>query len=248
MTSTGPSPRPSPEAWFATTHWSVVLAARAGDSLRAAEALETLCRTYWYPLYTFVRRQGQNPQDAEDLVQEFFARLLQKNFLKAVNPERGRFRTFLSMAMKRFMANEWDRQQARKRGGGQIPLPLDTTLAERRYQDGAAVEMSADLAFDRQWAITLLEAALSRIGQEQERLGKGPEFHVLKQFLTVGKEAIPYHKIAVQLRVSDAAVRMAAHRLRRRFREIFREEITQTVANATDVDEEIRHLLRVLGS
>lgn len=232
---------------FVITHWSVVLAAKDRSSPQSDQALETLCRTYWYPLYVFVRRQGRSPHDAQDLVQEFFARLLQKNYLQAVEPERGRFRTFLIMALKRFLANEWDRVRAQKRNGGQAPLPLAAELAEGRYQEEASAEMAADLAFDRQWAITLLDQALARVRDEHERLGKRTEFEVLRQFLTVGHETVPYGAVAVQLGLSEAAVKMAVHRLRQRYRAALREAIGETVVCPEDVDAEVRHLLRVLS-
>jgi len=234
-------------AVFATTHWSVVLAAKDRDSPQSQAALETLCRTYWYPLYVFARRQGHQPHDAQDLVQGFFARLLEKDYLAAVDQERGRFRTFMIMAFKRFLANEWDRNQAQKRGGGQTPLPLDPELAENRYQEEASIEMAADRAFDRHWAVTLLDQALARVREEHEQQGKGSHFKVLRQFLTVGKEPIVYAAAAAELGQSEAAVKMAVHRLRRRYRAAFREAIAQTVATPADVEEEMRHLLQVLS-
>jgi RNA polymerase sigma-70 factor (ECF subfamily) len=243
----GSTATPAGPGVFVTTHWSVVLAAKDKNSPQSEEALETLCRTYWYPLYVFARRQGHQPQDAQDLVQEFFMRLLQKDYLEAVEPERGRFRTFLIMAFKRFLANEWDRSRAQKRGGGQTPLPLDPELTENRYQEEGSVEMAADLAFDRHWAVTLLDYALARVRDERERRGKAAEFEVLRQFLTVGKEPIGYDAAAAELGLSEPAVKMAVHRLRRRYRAIFREAIAQTVATPADVDEEIRHLLQVLS-
>jgi RNA polymerase sigma factor (sigma-70 family) len=234
-------------AAFVPTHWSVVLAAKDKSSPQSQEALETLCRTYWYPLYVFARRQGHQPHDAQDLTQEFFIRLLQKDYLDAVEQERGRFRTFLIMAFKRFLANEWDRSRAQKRGGGQTPLPLDPELTENRYQEEASVEMGADLAFDRHWAVTLLDQALARLRDEHQQQGKGAEFEVLRQFLAVGKDPITYGVVADQLGQSEAAVKMAVHRLRRRYRTVFREAIAQTVTAPADVEEEMRHLLQVLS-
>ena len=233
-------------ATFVTTHWSVVSAARDKDSPQAQQALETLCRAYWYPLYVFVRRQGNGPEDAEDLVQEFFARLLRKHYLDAVEPERGRFRTFLIMALKRFMANEWDRSRAKKRGGGQELLSLDTALAESRYRLESPVEMEADLAFERQWALTLLDDALTRVADEQKALGKGTEFELLRRFLTVGTDPASYREIAAKLGATEVAVRMAVHRLRRRYRQVFRDALAQTLASPTDLDAEMRYLLEVL--
>jgi RNA polymerase sigma-70 factor (ECF subfamily) len=234
-------------AVFVPTHWSVVLAAKDKSSPQSQEALETLCRTYWYPLYVFARRQGQQPHDAQDLTQEFFIRLLQKDYLDAVEQERGRFRTFLIMAFKRFLANAWDRSRAQKRGGGQIPLPLDPELAESWYQEEASVQMAADLAFDRNWAVTLLDQALARLRDDYQQQGKGAEFEILRRFLAVGKDPISYGEVAGLLGQSEAAVKMAVHRLRRRYRAVFREAISQTVAAPADVDEEMRHLLEILS-
>jgi DNA-directed RNA polymerase specialized sigma24 family protein len=180
-------------------------------------------------------------------VQEFFVRLLQKEYLEAVERERGRFRTFLIMAFKRFLANERDRSRAQKRGGGQTPLPLDPELAENWYQEEASVEMAADLAFDRHWAVTLLNQALARVRAEHEQQGKRAEFEVFRQFLTVGQVPVAYGVVAAQLGQSEAAVKMAVHRLRRRYRAVFREAIAQTVATPADVEEEMRHLLQVLS-
>ena len=232
---------------FVATHWSVVLAAKDKESPQSDRALETLCRTYWPPLYVFLRRQGHRPHDAQDLVQEFFARLLRLDYLKAVEPARGRFRTFLIMALRRFLANEWDRARAEKRGGGQVPVPLDAEIAENRYQEESAAPMAADLAFDRQWAITLLDQALARVREEQARQGKSAEFEVLRRFLTPGVEPLPYGAVAGQLGVSEAAVKMAVHRLRRRYREFFREAIAQTVTGPAEVEEEMSYLLQVLS-
>ena len=247
MTTTSPTGPRASEAWFRTTHWSVVLSAQDKSSPQSDQALESLCRTYWYPLYAFVRRQGQSPADAEDLVQEFFARLLAKDYLAVVDREKGRFRTFLVMAMKRFLANEWDRLRTQKRGGGQAALPLDAAQAEIRYQEDASLSRTAHMAFDREWAVTLLHQTLTRLRQEHERLGSGQDFEVISRFLTVGKESIPYAQTAVQLGISEAAARMAVHRLRRRFREVVREEVAQTVARAEEVDEEIRYLIEILS-
>jgi RNA polymerase sigma-70 factor (ECF subfamily) len=230
-----------------TTHWSVVLAAREKDSPRNREALEALCRTYWYPLYAFVRRQGRSPHDAQDLTQGFFARLLEKDYLQAAAREKGRFRTFLLVALKRFLANEWDRVRARKRGGGQVVLSLDTELAEQRYRVEPAEGVTAERIFERRWALTLLEQTMTRLRQEFTTAGKPDEFERLKVFLTAESGAIGYADIAGALGVSAGAARVAVHRLRKRFREVFREEIAHTVSSPEEIDEEVRHLLTVLG-
>ena len=198
------------------------------------------------PLYAYVRRRGHSPPDAQDLTQEFFARLLAKHWIESADREKGRFRTFLLTAMSRFLANEWDRAGTQKRGGHAAHVPLDTKTAETRYEADSALTLTPDRLYDRHWAMTLLERALNRLGTEQERAGKAKEFAVLSPFLTAERAAIPYAEAAAQLGISEPAARQAVHRVRRRFREVFREEITQTVAAPQEVDEEIRHLLAAL--
>ncbi|SRR5258708_4007470 len=234
---------------FVTTHWSVVLSARDQASPECADALETLCRVYWYPLYAYARWQGRSPHDAEDLTQEFFARLLQKNYLDAVEPARGRFRTFLRVAFKRFMADEWDRLQTQKRGGGAAPIPFDTALAEQLYQNEPPPRLPAERMYEHRWALALLEQTMRRLRAEFDMAGKGEEFDRLKHFLAVGKADIPGAAPAGSEGAGqkDGTLRVAVHRLRKRFRQIFREEIAQTVARPEDVEEELRHLLAVLS-
>jgi RNA polymerase sigma factor (sigma-70 family) len=232
---------------FVTTHWSVVLSARKKDSPQSAAALETLCRTYWYPLYAYVRRQGHSPHDAQDLTQEFFARLLQKDYLKAAAREKGRFRTFLIVALKRFLANEWDRVRAQKRGGGQPLLSLDTELAEERYRIEPVEGATADRIFERRWALTLLDRTLTRLRDEFTAAGKEEEFKRLKACLTAERGEISYAEIAGALGQSEGTVRVAVHRLRKRFRELFREEIAQTVSSAEEIEGEVRYLMGVLA-
>ena len=232
---------------FVTTHWSVVLSARQRDSPQSAAALETLCRTYWYPLYAYVRRQGHSPPDAQDLTQEFFARLLQKDYLKAAAREKGRFRTFLLVALKRFLANEWDRVRAQKRGGGVLPLSLDTELAEERYRIEPVEGATADRIYERRWALTLLDRTMTRLREEFTGAGKAEEFKRLKACLTAERGDISYAEIAGALGQSEGTVRVAVHRLRKRFREVFREEIAQTVSSVEDIDEEVRYLMGVLA-
>jgi RNA polymerase sigma-70 factor (ECF subfamily) len=230
---------------FVTTRWSVVLAAQDASAPEAATALETLCRTYWYPLYAYVRSTGRTPADAEDLTQEFFARLLAHDWLKAIAPEKGRFRAFLLMAVKRFLAKEWRREQAQKRGGGNRPLPLDTTVAESRF--AAEPPLSPDELYERRWALMLLEQALEQLHDEFRRAARQPEFDVLKPWLGAGRGDIPYADLAVRLATTEGAARVAVHRLRKRFREVFRQTIAQTVAGADDVEAEVRHLMSVLS-
>jgi RNA polymerase sigma-70 factor (ECF subfamily) len=247
MTSTAvQAPRPT-EGQFATTHWSVVLSAREKNAPQAAAALETLCRVYWYPLYAFIRRQGHSPEDAQDLTQEFFARLIAKDFLQAVQQERGKFRSFLLMACRRFLANEWDRARARKRGGALTFLSWDGALAEGRYQGEPVEGMTPETIYERRWALTLLDQTMARLRREFAQAGKEGEFDRLKPFLTAERGGIPYGELAAQLGQSEGAARVAIHRLRRRFRELFREEIAQTVSRPEDIDDEVRHLLGVLG-
>ena len=232
---------------FVTTHWSVVLSARQKDSPQSLAALETLCGTYWYPLYAYVRRQGHSPADAQDLTQEFFARLLQKDYLKAAAREKGRFRTFLIVALKRFLANEWDRVRAQKRGGGQPAVPLDTALAEQRYLGEPVEGASADRVFERRWALTLLDRTMARLREEFTSAGKAKEFDRLKACLTAERGEISYAEIAAALDMSESTARVAVHRLRRRFREVFREEIANTVARPEEIEEEVRYLMSVLA-
>jgi RNA polymerase sigma factor (sigma-70 family) len=237
----------SPHSLFVTTHWSVVLAARDKASPVSAEALETLCRRYWYPLYAFVRRVGNSPHDAEDLTQEFFSRLLQKAWLDAAEQGRGRFRTFLVMAMKRFLANEWDRVRAAKRGGGQTFLPLETEFAETRYQREPTTPPPADSLYERRWALTLLDQSVAALRGEYERDGRGADFDQLKGFLTADRGAIPYGEIARESGSTEGAARVAVHRMRKRFREVFRATIAHTVAEARDLDDEVRHIVEILS-
>jgi RNA polymerase sigma factor (sigma-70 family) len=225
----------------------VVLSARKNDSPQSAAALETLCRTYWYPLYAYVRRQGHIPPDAQDLTQEFFARLLEKDYLKAAAQEKGRFRTFLIVALKRFLANEWDRVRAQKRGGGQPLLSLDTELAEQRYRIESVEGSTAERLFERRWALTLLDRTMKQLREEFAAAGKVGEFDVLKACLTAERGEISYAEVAAALGLSEGAARVTVHRLRKRFREVFRAEIAHTVASPEEIEEEVRYLMSVLA-
>lgn len=231
---------------FATTHWSVVLAARDKTALESEQALETLCRTYWQPLYAYVRRLGRSPEDAEDLTQAFFARLLEKDYLQGVVRERGRFRSFLLMAFKRFLANEWDRVRAIKRGGGASALPLDTRLAERSLASGPSDSTSPDQIYDHQWALSLLDQTMACLREEYEKAGKAGDFACLKAFLTAERGEISYGEVAAKLRTTEGAARVAVHRLRRRFREVYRAQVVHTVRGPEEIDDEIRHLQSAL--
>jgi RNA polymerase sigma-70 factor (ECF subfamily) len=234
-------------AHFATTHWSVVLAAGEGDSPQAADALARLCRAYWFPLYAYVRRQGHDVPDAQDLTQEFFARLLEKNYLKSAAREKGRFRSFLLIALKRFLANEWERARAQKRGGGQALIELDAASAEERYRLEPADVASADRVYERRWALALLDQVLLRLRDEAARAGKAGQFELLKAFLYGEKAPLSQLEIGARLGLSESAIKSAVHRLRQRYRELLRQEVAQTVASPADAEDELRHLLNVLS-
>lgn len=237
----------APNPVFVTTHWSLVLSAREGRSPKCAEALEKLCRIYWYPLYAYVRRGGQSKENAEDLTQAFFAQLLEKRFLDAARPGRGRFRSFLLASLKHFLANEWHRANAQKRGGSQPHLSLDTEFAEQKLRSEiASAEITPDRAFERHWALALLEQTMARLRSEFESHGKISEFEHLKIFLTTDKGEIPYARIASEMKINENSLRVAIHRLRKRYRELFREEIANTLAEGESVDGELRYLLDVL--
>jgi RNA polymerase sigma-70 factor (ECF subfamily) len=239
-------PKPAEADRFAQTRWSMVVAAAGGDSTKARRALEHLCETYWYPLYAFVRREGHGADDAQDLTQEFFARLLEKNWLDAVDREKGKFRSFLLAAMRHFLANEWDRANRLKRGGGQAVLSLDAESAEARYALEPADRMTADRIFERRWALTLLEQVLERLRKEFIAAGRCRLFEELKAALT--GEKIPYAEIAARLNLNEGAVRVAVHRLRLRYRDLIRAEIAETVAGEDEVDAEVQHLFAALAA
>ena len=232
---------------FVTTHWSVVLAAGGTDTPHARAALEDLCRTYWYPLYAYARRRGKSVEDAQDLTQAFFARLLERHWVGDADRERGRFRTFLLTAMNRFMAGEWDKVRAQKRGGGVGHVPLQLGAAETRYGCEPADERTPEQYFERRWALTLLDAVLQRLRAEYEVEGKRKLFAVLSSTLTGDRASQPYGTLATQLGLSEGAEKVAVHRLRKRYRHLLREEIAQTMAEGEDVDEELRHLFAALA-
>lgn len=237
----------APLQLFPPTRWSVVLAATREPSVEAAAALETICRAYWYPLYAFVRRSGSSRHDAQDLTQEFFRHLLEKRWLAAADREKGRLRTFLVTALKRFMAKEWRYASAQKRGGGQVQVPLDTTFAESCYAADGKSQLAPDAVFDREWALTLLELTMQRLEAEFGVAGKAGEFAVLKSCLAAARRSIDYGDVAAKLSLSEGAARVAVHRMRKRFRELYREEITHTLPDQADLDAEMRHLAGVLA-
>jgi RNA polymerase sigma-70 factor (ECF subfamily) len=232
---------------FLTTRWSVVVSAQGKGSGDASAALEALCHAYWYPLYAYVRRLGRSAHDAQDLTQEFFARLLEKEYLRAADRAKGRFRTFLLVALKRFLANEWDRQRAQKRGGGSVAVPIDTVFAESRYAAEPAPTQPVDREYEQRWAMTLLEQAMARLRAEYEHAGRTAEFEQLKEYLTAERGAIPYPAIAAALSLAESGARGAVHRLRKRFRELFRAQIADTVSDPAGVDDEVRHVVAALS-
>jgi RNA polymerase sigma-70 factor (ECF subfamily) len=239
---------PPAAAIFTPTHWSVVLAAAGhADSTHARDALEKLCRNYWQPIYVFIRRQGRNPHDAQDLTQEFFARLLERNYLACVDRGKGRFRSFLLVSVKHFLANEWDKAKAQKRGGGRIPISIDAAAAENSLQLEPADTLTAEKIFERRWALSLLEQVLRRLREEYTRDRKEKQFENLKATLTEPSRSLPYAEIAVRLETSEGAVKVAVHRLRQRYRELLRAEIADTVSDAAEIDDEIRNLFAALA-
>ena len=247
MSSSSTAAPPASDAWFVTTHWSVVLSAREKESPQSAAALETLCRTYWYPLYAFSRRQGRAPHDAQDLTQGFFARLLQKDYLQAAAREKGKFRTFLLVAFKRFLANEWDREHAQKRGGFTPVVSIDQELAESRFAAEPTHNVQPDVLFDRQWAMTLLDQTMRQLQEEYVASGRARLFEYLQSCLAQEESALRYAEIATRLNLTEPAVKMAVHRLRARYREILRAEIAHTVSATEEVEEEIRQLFSAFG-
>jgi len=233
-------------AVFATTHWSVVLAAGQNSEPSALAALERLCRTYWFPLYAFARRQGNSPEDAQDLTQDFFARLLEKNHLAKADPDRGRFRTFLLRSMKNFQVNEWKRAGRLKRGGGLEFLSIDPNTAEDRYAAEAPDEFNPDAEYEMHWAVTLVEQVLTALRQEFNAADKARLFEELRGFIWGDKSTASYAEIAGHLNLSEGNVKVAVHRLRQRFRELLRAEVAHTVARPEDIDGELRYLISVL--
>jgi RNA polymerase sigma-70 factor (ECF subfamily) len=234
------------QAVFATTHWSVVLAAGQSSAPGAQEALEKLCRAYWYPLYVYVRRQGQTPHDAQDLTQEFFARLLEKKYLRLADPDRGKFRAFLLKSLKHFLVNEWEKARTQKRGSGQSFIHLDTDIAESRYAAEPLQALTLDQAYEKRWAVTLIEAVLARLRESYAATGRLPVFETLKAFIWGEPTTLSYADVAAQLGLTEGAVKVAVHRLRGRYRELLRAEIAETVATPGEVDEELQHLIAVL--
>lgn len=241
--SSGQPPR---RANFATTHWSVVLAAGRSDSAGVQKALASLCQTYWYPLYAFVRRQGYSPHDAEDFTQGFFAKLLELNSVAGLSPTKGRFRSFLLAAMKHFLANARSHAHAQKRDTRKI-VALDPNSAEDRYCHEPADHVTPETIFERQWALTLLHTVAERLREEYARDDRDDLFQQLSFCLAGERSAVPYAKLAPQLGLTEGALRVAVHRLRQRYREMLRDEIAHTVAAPGEVPGELQHLMRVMA-
>jgi DNA-directed RNA polymerase specialized sigma24 family protein len=238
---------PAARGRFATTHWSLVLAAGQRSHSRSAEALATLCETYWYPVYAFIRRQGYDVDAARDLTQEFFTRVLEKNYFRDADPTRGRFRAFLLAANRHFLSNERDRARALKRGGAMPLVSLDVETAEGTYQLEGQDDLTPEKLFDARWATVLLDRALTRLRREYAGSKRGALFDQLKGFLTGDSADVPYAQAARGLEMTESAVKVAVHRLRRRFRAALVEEISHTVADPADIDAEIRHLLQAVS-
>jgi RNA polymerase sigma factor (sigma-70 family) len=232
---------------FVTTHWSAVIHAGRSDTTHARDALARLCQNYWYPLYTYVRRRGKSPEDAKDLTQTFFARLLERNWVGDADPEKGRFRSFILSAMNHFLADEWDKARALKRGGGVAAVPLQLDTAETRYGHEPTDNVTPEQTYERRWAMTLLDSVLQKLRKEYESEGRGEMFAALHPCLVGDRTSQPYSQLAEALGTSEGTVKSLVHRLRQRYRQLLREEIAQTVAEPCEVDEELRHLFAVLG-
>jgi RNA polymerase sigma-70 factor (ECF subfamily) len=234
-------------AKFATTQWSQVLAARDPRGTESQKALAWLCEAYWYPLYAYVRSQGHGADNSRDLTQAYFAYLLEKNILEDVDPSAGRFRSFLLASLKHYVANERRKQNALKRGGGTQTISLDTEDAEIRYGLEPADRLNPEQVYENRWALTVLERAMRRLETEWREGERRKQFEHLKAHLTGQEPRVPFREMAAELEMTEVAVRGAMHRLRRRFGQLIRDEIAETVANPDEVDEEVRHLLGVVG-
>jgi RNA polymerase sigma-70 factor (ECF subfamily) len=233
---------------FQTTNWSLIVRATGGSSSEARAALAGLCETYWPPVYALIRSRGLAPADAEDLTQSYFARFFEKDYLSDFRPEAGRFRAFLRASVSHFLSNEWDRERALKRGGGQVRISLDAASAEERLRLEPVDRLTPEAIFERTWAAALLARCLDRLREEQKASGAQERFDRLKAFLASDGSSADSAALARQLGLSDSTLRVAVHRLRRRFAAVLREEVARTVADPTDVDGEIRWMLETLRS
>lgn len=232
---------------WATTSWTQVVAARDAPTSEAREALEDLCRAYWYPLYAFVRRLGEGPDDARDITQAYFTRLLEKGYLDDYDPERGRFRVFLMSSVRHFLSKQREKALAWKRGGRADVVSLDADEVEGRYRFEPVDNLTPEQVFERRWALTVLERALARLRREQEDADRGREFGQLEGFLTGQGADASYREVAEQLGTTESAVKSSIHRLRQRFGQLLRAEIAETVSSPAEVDDEVKHLLGVIA-
>jgi RNA polymerase sigma factor (sigma-70 family) len=239
----GPSNRPQ----FATTHWSVVLAAGKSSSANQKQALETLCQSYWFPLYAFLRRRGYGNHQAEDFTQAFFTHILEKHSLRTADPKYGKFRSFLLIRLKGFLSDERDRAQAQKRGGGRKILSLSFQNAEGQYALEPADQLSPEMLFEKSWALTVLERTMDQLEADMARKNKEKLFEHLKVYLTTEKDVIPYQNVATGLDMTEGSIRVAVHRLRRQYRRLLRDEIAQTVGDEDQIDEEMGCLFAALA-
>jgi DNA-directed RNA polymerase specialized sigma24 family protein len=235
------------QEWFATTHWSVVVNAGHDSGPGAREALESLCRAYWYPLYCFVRRQGFSAADAEDLTQGFLAHLLERKALQKVSQQKGRFRSFLLAALKYFLADERDKERAQKRGGGCAVVSLDEEGAEERYQQECSGELTAERLYERRWAMAVLDRAFVRLREEFAAAGKAALYDELRGLQDEASEAAPYSEVAARLGMPLNTLKSHVHRFRQRYRELLCEEVAQTVSSPAEIAEEVRHLIAVVS-
>ena len=232
---------------FATTHWSVVTSASKDGSEQSLRALETLCRAYWYPVYAYVRRKGYQPEEAQDLTQEFFSQLIAKDHFRLADPNKGRFRGFLLSTLDYFLAREWNRAHRQKRGGQFTFVSLDAQTPEERYRIEATDNGTPERRFLRQWALAVLEQAMLTLKKECETNGKGILFQELKPLLSGERDTVAYAELAQRLAMTEGAIRVAVHRLRHRYGELLRNEVAQTVSSPTEVDEEMGCLLSALS-
>lgn len=232
---------------FATTRWSLILAAGQGADARSAEALSHLCELYWYPVYAFIRRHSHGPDDAADLTQEFFTRVLEKNYFHDADPARGHFRGFLCASVRHFLSNQRDRAHAQRRGGHHPPISLDVESAEGRYQLEPRDDLTPETLLDRRWALILLERVLARLRADHASAGKGDLFDHLKGFLTGDNADLRYADVASIVGTTEGAIKVAVHRLRRQYRDVLIQEIAETVSDPAEIEAEIEHLLKAVS-
>jgi RNA polymerase sigma factor (sigma-70 family) len=241
-----PKPTLSGASQFPTTRWTLVVAAGNPEQKDARAALVCLCEHYWYPLYAYLRRRGYTSDQAQDLTQDFFTRILEGRYLDRVDPERGRFRSFLLSSLKFFVADERDRQRAQKRGGGQV-FPLELSSGEERYQREPAHDETPERIFERQWALSVLDRVVERLQDEFVQHGRSEDFERLKVFL-LSRSGAPYAALAKEMNMSEGALKVAVHRLRKKYRELLRQQIADTVADQADVESELRYLAAAVSA